>query len=665
MLLRSLLEDTPKADLQTYYLFWLPGNAMISERDKLMAGLVNTMSDQERVRDRFDGLGKSHQAFLTSLLGRDGYSGTIEDIRGAGQGRHIEDFEVESVIKTLCDGGFVHKHVSMNGSGRQEFFVIPDELGNALRRTVAIEIRESGDMLSRERALGVAVHPTASPAAGFDARLESIDDEDLRNAVREAVSAHHGILPHSAASCTQNRNPSRRDGGVTLYPSGWRGELEVAGIGTIGVLDLKDYGIHFEEESLVVFQENVLESASQAARSFSAENDTEVHVGTDLVVDIERFLELLRTERIEVTREGRIYKKTEDRISQALTTTRYGDVFEGSAVRVLMETCKRLKFFTIEDNRVSRDTIRRRAWKQKTLLEKYRVLFDLFLDDHQEKHWSFHQGRLRQVFLDHLRELEPGSWVGAHDVLGTVVAAYLIQLDDAGVREDYQKRCEEDFHDDALMIPLGRLQQDLSYWVVHRLVLLGFLDVGYRDGVLQSFRLSELGMRFFGLTEWREESHLERPALVNPDFEILVFPGMPLEDEANLSFSRFADRVESDRVKRYRLTRDSVKRGIVSGLSAGEIVDDLKRYSRADLPPNVDYTLREWTQGVQFVRCRKVSLLTSATKEGTDRLVEVLDESDIAHERLNDTCTAVRGSKNEKALRDLRESLKRLGLYME
>ena len=45
MLLRSLLEETPKADLQTYYLFWLPGSAMVSERDKLVH-----MEDNLRMR---------------------------------------------------------------------------------------------------------------------------------------------------------------------------------------------------------------------------------------------------------------------------------------------------------------------------------------------------------------------------------------------------------------------------------------------------------------------------------------------------------------------------------------------------------------------------------------------------------------------------------------
>jgi len=78
-------------------------------------------------------------------------------------------------------------------------------------------------------------------------------------------------------------------------------------------------------------------------------------------------------------------------------------------------------------------------------------------------------------------------------------------------------------------VPLERLYYDLYHWLVHRLGLLGVADLGYRDGHLESLALSSLGAAVLG--------HAGAPAaqtgglLVNPDFEILQFPGSEHEAE--------------------------------------------------------------------------------------------------------------------------------------
>ena len=704
MHLTHFLDKAPKADLQGYYLYWLPDHQLVSERDRLAGDLFTTMSDQRRVRERFDGLGRSHQAFLTSLLSLDEYAGTVEQVLGSGSARKIEDFEVETVLKTLRDGGFVHKEARvLNGSGRVEVFTIPEEIGAALRRTVSIESRDATEMLSRERSLGHAVVDRSSRGEDLSRAIGKLEDARLRGAVEKALEVSAGILPHSlldevdaasseAAQLLEGAEPAGSNGagprvtgpqksggaqngtspqnarvasGGGLYPAAWRAELEQRGLGTVGVLQLKDYGVALEEESLIIFQECAWEHFVARAIAFRDRHDVEVHLGTDFIIDLEHLLETFRTERLDVTREGRLYKKTEERLARSLTTTRYRDLFGGSTVSLVLETCRKLRFVEWIDGDLHRDPIRRRAWKKKSLLDKYRTLFDLFLKEPLEAHWSFHQETLRQLFLEHVRELEPGSWLGAQDLLHATLSRYLLLLDENGVRDEYLRRCDDDFQNERLSVSLERLQRDLTYWVVHRLVLLGILDVAYEDGLLRAFRISDLGLRFFGDKPWNESEHVELPALVNPDFEVLVFPGMALEDEANLALSRFADRQESDPVKRYRLTRESVKRGVVSGLTAGGIVADLERFSRSGVPENIRFSLHEWTEGVEFVRCRDVKLLTTSTREGMDRLVEMCTTHGIVFERFGDSAIAVRGARNERALRDLREPLRDLGLYLE
>jgi len=57
--------------------------------------------------------------------------------------------------------------------------------------------------------------------------------------------------------------------------------------------------------------------------------------------------------------------------------------------------------------------------------------------------------------------------------------------------------------------------------------------------------------------------------------------------------------------------------------------------------------------------------LSSVSTAGMDRLLSILDAQEIPYERLSDTAVAVRGTRNEKAVRDLREEFRNEGLFIE
>jgi len=671
MFLKEFLGKRPKADLQSYHLCWLPDDGMVSAKDKLASVLQKCMSDQDLVRKRFEGLGGSQKAFLVSLLKRDGYQGTLGEVRSGRHGGQIADYEVETTLRSLLGGGFVHKERmgDGNGGGRQEVFTIPEELGNALRRTVSIEERGPIEMLSLKRS-GAEENGATRPAS----RIRKLPDKALRKAALKALEDNHGILPHSAVaggkngeSCSEG-NGKEDDG---LFPKEWRTLLEESSLGTIGVLNLKDFGIKFEEEALILYQESLFEDFLGISTKLPRENEAEVFLGSDFVIDMERLLELVRSDKLEVTREGRLYKKIEDRISGSLIATRCQEVFEGKVVQHLLSTARRLRFFEVEDQRLVPIALRRREWQKKTLREKLQTLFDLFLDDHKDGHWSFHQKSLRRIFIEQLKDFEPGTWLSLPSFLGATVARFLFTLEEAGIREEYQACCDDEHHSrnrgiaDPIKVSMARLYHDLGHWVVHRMALLGVVDVGLVSGTIQSLRLSDLGQRFFGLKDWEESDSLGRPALINPDFEVLVFPEMPLEDEANLVLSRFADRLGSDRVKRYRLTRESVKRGICAGFTGAQLMDALREYGRNAMPPNVEFSVKEWSQGVEIFRREKVTLIRGESGEGLDRLTELFGHSEIAFERLNKKTVAVRGAKNEKAILGMAEELRQNALYVE
>ena len=66
MFLKDFLTSSPKADLQSYHLYWRPESGRESAKEKLASVLFKCMSNQNAVRERFEGLGGSHRAFLIS-----------------------------------------------------------------------------------------------------------------------------------------------------------------------------------------------------------------------------------------------------------------------------------------------------------------------------------------------------------------------------------------------------------------------------------------------------------------------------------------------------------------------------------------------------------------------------------------------------------------------
>ncbi|MBN1443638.1 MAG: helicase-associated domain-containing protein, partial [Planctomycetes bacterium] len=669
MFLKNLLEDNTKAVLQGYHLYWFPNRSMSSSKERLTTDLLEGMQEQSLVRERFDGLGRSHQSLLLALLRRDSYQGSLPEILTDRYGRQVEEFEVEPTIKTLLANGLVFK-LCGNGSQAGDVYLIASEVGDALKRTIALEERDVLDMLAAERVYSEGDLCAGVHQVDLSKRIAKVADEQLHRLALVAYEEHHGILTFSEAS---HRNLVSE----SLNRDHWRSLLERERLGTTGVLSLKDFGIDVEEQCLVLDQDLIYadslrrarcrRSASSDARRADqqiAENDVEVSIGTDFIIDIDRFLELIRTEQFDVTREGRLYKKTEDRISSVFITARYDEYFEGCAVSHIFEICRRLRFFTIESQKIVGDRLHRLAWQNKSVDSKLKVIYEHYLSDQQGKRWSFHQKALRSEFIDHLKKIDPGQWLAAKPFIAAVVARYLLNLEDRGIREEFKQHWMEDFQGETLMVPFAKLHHDLSYWVIHRLALVGLLDIGYVDAAFTSVRLSHLGLRFFGL-RYDTLEDLDRPLLVNPDFEVVAFPGSSREEEVNLLLSRFADRLDSNHVKRYRLSRDSLKRGIISGLKSEEIKEFLELHSRVPLPPNVTFSLREWTDGVELIRKQKVMLLRASTAEGCRRLVKILEEREIEFEKLNDKIAMVRGSKSEKALRDLHEHFEKNGLFVE
>lgn len=669
MYLTEIFTASSKAQLQGYYLHWFPGKEMISARERLQSELGEVMKDHVKARQRFDALGKAPQSFLTALLLQEEYSGTVDAVRASKYGRGIADFEVEGCIKSLMEAGYIVK-ASGTGGYAHEVFAIARELADALSSTIVLEERPPLSLLSLCSARGADALEAAGKLPPLLERIEALTDATLRKLARAAVEDHGGILTRSEAL---TRKLAPEEGSLDFSRRrDWRDALEGAGVGTCGVLTLKDYGIDLEEDGLYVYQELVADHHLAVAAS-GVRNDKEVILGADLIIDLDRALEILRTEKLEVTREGNVYKKCEDRLLAQFVTSQHPEFHDGSVVTQVFELCKKLRFYEDEGSHMALDPLRRRVWRKKPFDDKVRQVYDIFRSEKRGQRWSFHQAIFREMLLESLRTASPGSWLVARPFLTAIIARYLARLGENKVAESFKELCSGDFKNETLVVPLSKLYHDLSFWLLHRLVLLGLVDVGYKDGVFSSICVSRLGLDVLGVpsgADTKERSPDETAAaasgplvLVNPDFEVLVYPDEP--EASSWRLSLFADRVDSERVKRYKLTRESIKRGIVAGLTSEDMIHFLEERTSGRLPPNVKFSLREWTDGVELVRLQKVHLLRPGTSVGADRVAAVLEEKSISYERLNDTTVMVRGTKNERAVRELLPHFRQLGLFVE
>ncbi|MBN1420365.1 MAG: helicase-associated domain-containing protein [Planctomycetes bacterium] len=652
MTLGDYLGDKKKSQLQAFHLHWLPGEEVTSARGALLANLARAMGDPGIVRERFDRLKRPQRDFLLALLGSEGYASTSRTIRHSGVGQRIEDFELKSAVETLRDQGFIQTSTSHRwiDAGTEEY-VIPREIGDALRVTIDIEEREPKEILG----LGPRVAPQwDDPAAAVSSAIEALADADLRALAVRAIEDHDGILMRSHAHLDGDR--------PRLHRSEWRGALEEAGIGTTGVLSLKDYGIEVEEEALVIYPRNVHAVQRRQAAESPEEIDGELSLGVDLIIDLARLLDFLRTEPLELTREGSLYKKSEERLAPKFVLYPHADRFEGRVVEKLVSLAGRLHLIDRDASRLRPDTVRVRLWEKKDIIDRTRAILDHFLADGMGARGSFHQRPLREIFIDEISAIGD-RWARMRPLLSASVARFLAEIESRGIAREFQSRFRGEVGHESLIVPFARLHHDLSYWIVNRLALLGIVDLGYRGVHVTAVRISPLGAAALRLP-WPEGTE-EKALLVNPDFEVMLFPGGPRSWDVTHTVSRFADRIGWEQVKRYRLHRESIKRGVLSGLTPDAIVTFLSQEGRAPIPKNVAYSIREWSEGVEFIRRQRAILLRGQSPEGVARLAEALRRRGIAFEAATDLILIVRGTRNEKALTIAREELREEGLFLD
>jgi hypothetical protein len=236
---------------------------------------------------------------------------------------------------------------------------------------------------------------------------------------------------------------------------------------------------------------------------------------------------------------------------------------------------------------------------------------------------------------------------------------YLAQLDSNGVRERFQSRYQ--FAHQSGMRDPHQLALSLSQWARERLFLFGLVDLAEADGKPAWLRLTALGAKALGVSVPEGQDQKAAPLIVNPDFEIILYPDGDTYDLVT-ELDRFAERVSSDSAYRYRLTEASIERAVAEGLEPSSILRTLSEHSRVDIPQNVIYSIGQWAEKVKFVTQATVSLVRGRNKEVIDRILHDKRLRGHVVERLSPTALLMSQDVPRETLAQLLEPL---GVFLE
>jgi hypothetical protein len=161
-------------------------------------------------------------------------------------------------------------------------------------------------------------------------------------------------------------------------------------------------------------------------------------------------------------------------------------------------------------------------------------------------------------------------------------------------------------------------EKRLIAWIIQS--VLGRLGMVELAGEGRLFRLTSLGRYVLGMGEApAEAASTENEALVvQPDFEVILYcdKSSPV---VRRRLDTFGELVRGGVVSTYRLTKDSIYRGLKTGVTLTQFIQMLERHSRRALPANVVDQIETWER-----KAASVSIYTGC------KLVECLNEEDAA-----------------------------------
>lgn len=678
-LLKPLLKEQKTSRLQEYYSFWFDNGSVPETKEGVITALESRMTSESVVRKRLGALSKKLIDILKFFLRSETYSSNSQHIVTSKVFSYMNQYEIEAAINALQKRGFVYRS---SGSLAAEFekgtYLIPGELGDTLHGFLWDEEMETWDIFTLEGFLqktgaadsnggirqllakggkkpidaGSAVR-RLSTCAEVRHRIESLEDEGLRKVVAMAITEFGGVMPR----CLYEKACSRE------FPSWnrrwWKAALEDNLLGTISHLSLGEYGINHFDDTLVIFSE-LVNSWFDKDDGVPASDLEEIRtLGVDLISDISSFLSFIDHNKIRLTLNGSIYKTAVKKIEETFILDKKEEFEDNQVFSFIYSFCLGSRMIQRKDDRRLYLTVKGKSWERYPLEKKLFKILSFAFDEWEPGEEHFHLPRLRKMFIENMKKLDVNRWYDVMYVAYTTRNTYLASLDRENIRDAFQN-CYQYNHNTG-MRDLQQMANTLFQWMRSRFFLLGLVDMGFRGGKVCSMQLNSLGAKALGVDIPASARIKQNPLIVNPDFEIIL-----IQDGDNYDLitrmDRFAVRTKSDNAYHYKIKSSSVEKAVAEGMTAAEILTILSENSRVDIPQNVIYSIREWSEKVKYVHVREATLLRGRNKEVVDRIVHSGRLKDIIVERLAPTILMIKADMDGKRLD---KTLQKLGIFLE
>ncbi|MBL8723523.1 MAG: helicase-associated domain-containing protein [Planctomycetes bacterium] len=369
--------------------------------------------------------------------------------------------------------------------------------------------------------------------------------------------------------------------------------LEEAMLGTAGALDLERLGIQSLPQALVVFHEAALFALRQRGAAAVPTLAGEVVCGGDFATSVVRFLRELQHSKVLFTAEGELFKASHKRIAGLLLPVPGGLLAPEQVLELVYRFCLHRRLIDRRGERSLRPTPAGLEFERESLAEQQKQLLAHFVEDRTLPGEPYHQTRMRRVVLRLLRRAEPMVWQEVSILPFLARNAYLSQIETAPTEAFFATRFQGGGYTPAESVQ--QMSWNLLAWIKKRLLPLGVVDAGMRDGRVVALRLSRLGAELLDADPAGKVGGVRSSLIVQPDFEILVFPGDDVHEVVHL-LDRFARRTKSDHVHQFVLDKASVTAGLADGLTGTQIQQELTDRARVPVPQNVLYSLEEWGQ---------------------------------------------------------------------
>ena len=120
---------------------------------------------------------------------------------------------------------------------------------------------------------------------------------------------------------------------------------------------------------------------------------------------------------------------------------------------------------------------------------------------------------------------------------------------------------------------------------------------------------------------------------MNPDFEVLVLPEGDVSDVVH-TLDGFAQRVKTEDVVHFRLTKESIEAAVGAGRSMESFLEFLAARARGGVPQNVLYSLNSWAGAVTFATLERGVLLRASDEVALERILQFPEMEALVLRRL-------------------------------